>query len=205
MQPVAVMTPYTGPRPSPARRWSAPLIVAMAATALGNVVLLGLNLVERHNLARGKAGHPVSQAFFDDTLSAIRGASRITLGTTIAFAVIGIVWATKRRSRRSLSTRGEQGVEVRLTIVSRALYATFWVMLGAAFLTSELAKAKTHGGVTVDDFIQYRTFLAVGNLCRVVMWSAYIALVVKATRYQEQREHMTSPEPSPLAAPPGVI
>ncbi|HEY5011934.1 MAG TPA: hypothetical protein VIK61_04410 [Acidimicrobiia bacterium] len=98
MQPVGPIASYTGPRPSPGKRWTPVVLVALAAAVLTNIVLLGLNLVERHNLQRIKAGHPVSSAFFEDTLSTLNAANRISLVVSIAVVAAGFVWATKRRS-----------------------------------------------------------------------------------------------------------
>jgi hypothetical protein len=197
MQPADVMTAYTGPRPSPAKRWAPALVTLMAIDAVANVVAFGLNLVERHNLERAKSGNPVSRAFLDDTLSTIRALGRISLVVTIGVAIVGVVWSHKRRAPSRKNLGGESAVEPSLHNVSRALNTTFWVMLALAFLATRIAASTQHLGMTADDFIRYRTYLAASDLFRAVMWGSFAALVVKANKLQERRE-LAPPLPPPL-------
>jgi hypothetical protein len=196
MQPVGAIASYTGPRPSPGKRWAPVLVVAMAAAVLTNTVLLGLNVVERHNLQRIKAGHPVSSAFFEDTLSTLNAANRISLVISIAVVVAAIVWATKRRSPGRRREEGEAAVEPALIAVSRVLYTAFWVALAIALFSSEGATSARHTGMTIDDLIGYRTYIAAADLFRAAMWGSYAALVLKATRLQDRRELATNAVPA---------
>jgi hypothetical protein len=195
MQSAAVTMAYTGPRPSPARRWAPALVVMMVAVSLGNAVMFVLNLIERHNLAQAKAGRPVSHVFFDDTISTINAVSRMTVIASLAVAVVGVVWSHKRRAPRRKQQEGESGVEPSLGTVSRGLYTTFWTMLGLSFLVSLMANSTRHLGMTVDDFIRFRTLVAAGDLFRIGMWGAFAALVLKATRLQEHRELASAGSP----------
>ena len=196
MEPVGAIAAYTGPRPSPGKRWAPVLVVAMAAAVLTNAVLLGLNLIERHNLERIKAGHPVSTTFFDDTLSTLNAANRISLVISIAVIVAAIVWATKRRSPGRRREEGETAVEPALIAVSRALYTAFWVALALTLFCSEGARSARHTGMTINDLIGYRTYIAASDLFRIGMWGSYAALVLKATRLQDQRELATNAVPA---------
>src|SRR5262245_38556349 len=106
-----VITPYSGPRPSPARRWAPFVILAAVALAFVNAVLLVLNLIERHYQQQRGGGQYVSQSTIHDTVSLIRTVSRLSIAIDVAFLVVAIVWATKRRTRSRLAMGGEASVE----------------------------------------------------------------------------------------------
>jgi hypothetical protein len=73
------------------------------------------------------------------------------------------------------------------------LYWAFWCLLAGAFISSTVAHGFVHDGMSVNEFISYRTYLAVGHAARVAMWSCYIALVVLATQLQDRREAASPP------------
>ncbi|HEY5011933.1 MAG TPA: hypothetical protein VIK61_04405 [Acidimicrobiia bacterium] len=74
------------------------------------------------------------------------------------------------------------------------LYTAFWVAL-AVFCT-EGAKSARHTGMTIDDLIGYRTYVAAADLFRIAMWGSYAALALKATRLQDRRELVTNAVPA---------
>lgn len=210
MDSLPMAVPYTGPRPSPARRWAPALEAVLGAAVITNVLLFVLNLVERHNLARAKALHPVSRAFFDDTLSTLTALNRIILVVMIAFIVLDIVWVNRRRGSKRRSELGDAGVEPALSVVSRRLWGTFWATFAVSIVAFAIARSSNHIGMTIDDFIKYRTWLAIAALCRAATWGCYLALVVAATRLQHRREAAGMgaapappvPPPAPASPPP---
>jgi hypothetical protein len=192
MDPVGEVVQYTGPRPSPAKRWSTPLVVVLVVAAVGSATLLVLHLIERHVLMQLSAGHSVSRAFIDDIDSFANTVSRITTGVSIALLVLLVVWLLKRRSKGRLIEGGESSVEPTLTDVSQPLLTGFWVSVGLAIVTARFAVSTRHSASAPHDFINYRTYLAVADAFRLAGWSTFAVLVVKSTRRQDARENETA-------------
>ena len=203
MDPLPTSMPYTGPRPSPARRWAPVLEVVVGAVVLANVILFVLNLIERHNLTRARAGRPVSHAFFEDTLSTINALNRIVLVLMLAFLALDIVWVNRRRGPGRRREFGETGVEPPLNVVSSTLWAVFWGAFVGSIVAFAIARANSHAPMSIDDFIAYRTWIAIAAAFRAATWSFYLALVVAATRMQDRREDASAPPaPAPPLPPP---
>ena len=139
----AVLTPYSGPRPSPARVWTPWVLVTASLCGIGNLALLVLNLVERHYQQQRLAGHSPSVARIRDTLSLIHTLATLTLVASIAFLVVGVTWELKRRTRARVARDGETGVEPSLRSVSPTAFWTFWIAFGASFLANEHATSST--------------------------------------------------------------
>ncbi len=76
------------------------------------------------------------------------------------------------------------------------LYTAFWVALALAVFCTEGAKSARHTGMTIDDLIGYRTYVAAADLFRIAMWGSYAALALKATRLQDRRELVTNAVPA---------
>jgi hypothetical protein len=188
---------YTGPIPSPARVWAPWVIATSAAAALGNAVVFVLNLVERHYQQQRMTPNPPSPDRIRHTIQTIHAFSSFALIAAIAFGVVGITWSVKRRSKARVKQVGESGVEPALRSVLPIVYFTLFAMLGASFLFSSLASSGTHPGMTIHEFVTYRTYLAVGAAARAVGWACWIPLVARATQLQAQREAAT---PSRLPA-----
>jgi hypothetical protein len=93
-----------------------------------------------------------------------------------------------------VTLNGEVGVEARLRGVQPFVYWTVWALVGLSAVSSLRAKSSVHPVMTVDDFISYRTFLAVSFAGRAIMWTCWIALVVGATRLQDRREAVPQPD-----------
>jgi len=195
-----MVTSYTGPRPSPARVWAPWVILAAAACALGNLVQCALNLTERHYQQRRLTANPPSPDRIRHTISLIHTFSSVTLIGALVFLVVGTTWSVKRRTRARVSQDGEAGVEPRLRDIQPALYWTVWVLIGVSLLITLTAHSLVHPGMTVQNFVTYRTYLAAGNVTRAILWSCWIATVVLATQAQDRREALPYVEPPPAVA-----
>ena len=191
VEPAEEIITYTGPRPSPARRWVPWLVVVIVVNALASVSLLVTHLIERHLLQRFKAGHSISSALIDDLDSFNNVMSRIGTATTIAFLVLLLVWTYNRRSDRRLKAEGESAVEPPILSVSSRLYIAFWVFVGLTIVTTRIAASSHHARMSIGDFITYRTYLAGADLFRVGVWISFLILVLVATKQQDEREAAT--------------
>ena len=179
---------YMGPIPSPARAWAPWVIVTAAAAAFGNVIVCVLDLTERHYQQQRLTAHPPSVDRIRHTIQSIHALSSFTLIAAIAFAVVGITWSVKRRSKVRVKQVGERGVEPALRTVLPVVYFTIFAMIAISLLFTMLASSGTHLGMTVHDFVTYRTRLAIGAAARAVGWACWIPLVARATQLQVQRE-----------------
>jgi uncharacterized membrane protein len=202
MQVVTGFEPYTGPRPAPARRWAPWTAATAALLVIGNAVLLVLNLMERRLLTQSKSANPPSRAEITDALGRIHTVSVLMTFALLAFVVVGVTWERKRRSRTRVAQDGETGVEARLRTVWPAGYVVLYAVLAFGLGATLFASTARHNAVTADDFIRYRTFLAAGHATRAVFWSFWIALVLRATQFQEQREAATATPPFAGSYPP---
>jgi hypothetical protein len=162
-------------------------MVSASVAALGNVLQLFLNLVERNLQEQAKAGTLVAPARIHHTLTQLRAANLWTLVATAVFLVTSIVWSKRRRPTARVRLHGEGAVEPPLRDISPALWVTVFVCIALSFITTFLANGAVHGTLTRDAFIHYRTFRALGNLCRATMWASWVALVWKATNLQARR------------------
>ena len=154
------MTPYSGPRPSPARRWSPWVIIVAAAAAVGSAAQVVLNLVERHLMQQTESGNPPTVAKVRAAVSAIHTADHLTLVAVFAFLVVGVGWSISRRSRPRLARDGESGVEPSLRSVCAPVYGAFWICVVLSLVLSQVARSSVHVGSTPADFVQYRGYLA---------------------------------------------
>ena len=193
MQTFPGVAPYTGPRPSPARRWFPFVMVVSAAAALGNGAQLVLNLNERRLQVQRKSAHPPSSATIRRAISAIHTVSGLTTAAVVAFVIVGLIWEFRRRNRSRVARDGESGVEMRLRTVWPSCYVLFFAMIGLSIVTSSLASGTTHTGMSIDDFVRFRTYLAAGAAARMVSWFAFIALAARATSIQDHREAIAAP------------
>ena len=187
--PVAVPSgdAYTGPRPSPARVWAKWLIAACAAVVVGNLVALVLTLIERHHLQERLAGNGPSAATFRDTISAINAVSRIAGGFWLALFVLWLGWLFKRRPKER-RTSGESAVEPPLHRIMPRTFWAYWALWAVAIIYGISTRSLVHSDMTTQDYIDYRTHLAVGHLFAIVGYTCLIVLVVGATRIQDRRE-----------------
>jgi hypothetical protein len=179
---------YTGPRPSPARRWAPWVIVASAVLAVANVVMLVLNLIERGYQEQRESGVPPVTTHIRETLDSLHSIGVFSSVLAFAFLILAVTWSMKRRTKVRLARYGEEGVEATLRSVQPTLYWTLWCALGASLVLTLLAQSVVHVGMTVHEFVEYRGYLAAANGTRAVMWGSVIALVVCATRLQDRRE-----------------
>lgn len=185
---------YTGPRPSPARRWSSLLVLATMVAALGSVALLVIHLIERYEFQRAKSGHVISADFISSLRSFATAVSRITTVATVVILVVAFVWMYNRRSGRRLAADGESGVETSLASIPTRLCIAFWVFVALALVSARIAASYHHTGTSLTKSINSRGYLAAGDVFRTAAWASLAALVVKATRQQDTRELATSEE-----------
>jgi hypothetical protein len=183
---------YIGPRPSPARVWAPFVVVLCAVLALGNVLMLALNLVERGYQEQRASGVAPALSHIRETLDSLHTIGEFTSWLSLAFVVVAVIWSVKRRTKTRLAADGERGVEAHLRSVNPALYILFWCALGASFLLTIQGRSVVHVGMTPADFVDYRTYLAAANAARAVMWGSLAVLVVLATRRQDRREAATA-------------
>jgi multisubunit Na+/H+ antiporter MnhB subunit len=193
------IVPYTGPRPSPARRWAPMLMVAIVVAVLGSAALLVTHLIERSELQRLKSGHSISRTFIDNHDSFNTLVSRITTAATVVLAVLAFVWTYNRRSSKRLTADGESGVEPPVRSVSSALFMAFWVFVGLAVVSTRIASSYHHTATSISEFIDSRGYLALADLFRVGVWTSFLLIVIKATRQQDEREAATTEELPPVA------
>jgi hypothetical protein len=191
----AVLERYIGPMPSPARGWSPWVIATSALTGALAATQCGLNLVERHYQQQRKSPHPPSATQIRNTIHLIHTVGTLTFASAVGFAIVGIVWSAKRRPRARLQRDGEGAVEPSLRRAAPVAYFAFWSALAVAVLFSLVAKAAVHSGMSIDDFVRYRTLLALSAASRTVMWLCWIPLVVEARNVQARREAMAGPSP----------
>ena len=189
--------PYTGPRPSEARRFAPWVVLTTGLLAFGNVAQAFLNLVERRYQQQVVAGHPPELSTIQDTVSLIRNIGHVLVVLSIAFLVTAVLWASRRRNRARLAQFGESAVEPNLWNVSHVVYVTFWASLALSLVLSAWAKSGMHVPLRPSDFVHYRTALTGSNAMRAVTWICYVVLVVKATKLQDRREALAPPPPPP--------
>jgi hypothetical protein len=118
------------------------------------------------------------------------------LASAVVFAIVGIVWSTKRRPRARLQRDGESAVEPSLRRAAPFAYFAFWSALAVGVLFSLTAKGAVHADMSIDDFVRCRTLLALSAAARTVMWLCWIPLVVEARNVQARREAMAGPSPA---------
>jgi hypothetical protein len=192
------MTPYTGPRPSPARGLAPWVLAASAAIALSNAVQCVLNLLERSYQQRRYTANPPSADQVRTAINTIKALGGITSVVVLVWFILALVWSSHRRPRQRLRQAGEQSVEPALRKIEPAVWWTLWVALGLGLLMTFVARGTVHTGMTADDFARYRGFLALSNLARAASWTCWVALVARATQLQTYRESMPMmPAPSP--------
>ena len=147
--PNAAAPLYTGPIPSPAKSWALWVIVTTAVAAIGNAVVVVLNLMERHNPATAVERAPaVARARAPDDPHNIHIVGRFDLVVASIFLVVTIIWANKRRPRARLRQFGETAVEPSLYKVIPAVYVALFVALGVALLFTSLASGEIHTPTT---------------------------------------------------------
>jgi hypothetical protein len=181
----------TGSISSPGAAWAPWVIVTSAAAALGNAIVCGLDLLERHYQQQRLTPHPPSEEHVRHTLQMIRTLSSFTLIAAIAFAVVGITWSVKRRSKARVEQVGEKGVAPALRSILPIVYFTMFAMLVVSLVFSSVARSGLHPGMTINDVVTYRTHLALSAAARAVGWACWIPLVARATQLQAQREAAT--------------
>jgi len=179
---------YTGPTPSPARAWAPWVVIASGVAAIANAVVFVLNLVERHDQQQRLTSDPPSAQDIRSTMDSIRTFSMVALIAAAAFLVVGIIWSMRRRPRDRLHLEGESAVEPALRRVLPFPYWAMWTALVISFVVSFSAGEALHAGMTAQDFVDYRTLLAVGAGFRALVWICWVILVVAATRTQSRRE-----------------
>jgi hypothetical protein len=179
---------YTGPRPSPARRWAPSVIAVSAVLVICNVVMLVLNLVERGYQQQRVSGSPPSPERIREALDSLHTVGHVSEVAALAFLVLGVIWSAKRRTRARAAREGETGVETRLRSVKPSVYWSCWAALGASVFLALSARSMVHVGMTAEDFVGYRSNLAAANGARALMWAGWVALVIYATKFQDRRE-----------------
>ncbi len=184
---------YAGPRPSPARPWAPWVIATSAAAAFGNAAVCVLNIVERHYQQQRLTSHPPSPQRIHHILNAIRAFTTFDLVAALAFLVVGVTWSIKRRPRTRLKREGEAAVEPALRRVLPLAYGLLFGALIVSIIATTAASSTFHTGMTVSDFVTYRTNLAIGAGARTVMWACWLPLVARATRLQAEREASSPP------------
>jgi hypothetical protein len=183
--------PYSGPIPSPASglaRWA---MIVSGFAALGNAVQLFLNLVERHLQQNVVAGTPPPTWRIRETLTRLQTADRLTFLAAAAYLVVGLTWARRRRPRARLRQEGEYAVEPRLWTVAPAPYVATLGLVLLSIVTAFLARSALHASVTHQDIVAYRTYRAMANLFRALMWTSWVGVIVGATKAQDRREAAT--------------
>jgi hypothetical protein len=213
----APVTPYTGPRPSPARPLAPWVILFSALLALGNAGQFLFNWLERGYQQQVRALNPPSVERIHNTISKIHTLGTFNLVMAAGYLIVAIMWSFRRRSRTRLNRDGEIGVEPALRNISPIAYWTMWVALAASIMLTTLASSHSHSTASVSDFIAFRTYLAFGDVARIVLWSCWIVLVAQATALQTRREAIrtgprpvyasdtwSAPQPEPAAAAPTV-
>src|SRR3954447_18535989 len=100
-------TPYTGPRPSPARPWAPWVIAAAAVLALSNAAQCGLNLLERHYQQQRTTSSPPSVEQVRAALDTLRVLGTIILISALVWLILAIVWGNQRRPRARVRSHVE--------------------------------------------------------------------------------------------------
>ncbi|MDQ1521417.1 MAG: hypothetical protein QOI55_2490 [Actinomycetota bacterium] len=180
--------PYTGPIPSPASGFAPWVMLTGGFAALGNLVQLFFNLVERHLQQMVKVGTPPASSRVLDTLATLKTANLLTFLAAAAYVVAVIAWRRRRRPRARLHQYGEQAVEPRLRTVSPALFVALLSCVLLSLITRQLASSTIHGTVTPAAVVQYRTMRAGMNFFGMLGWTSAIALAWRATTMQDARE-----------------
>jgi hypothetical protein len=179
---------YTGPIPSPARRWAPWVVILGIVVMVGYAAQFVLNVIERGYQHQRETGSTPDAAKVHDTLNRLHQFGGYTTIAVIAFLVLVLIWSNQRTSRARIARLGEDGVEPSLRWVQPLVYWALWVAIAVSILATFAASSTSHTGMTVHDFVTYRTELAVANAARVVMWWCWITLVLLATRRQDERE-----------------
>src|SRR5262249_8757244 len=121
--------PYSGPRPSKARRWAPWVVIGFALVSFGNAVQAVLNLVERGYQQDLAAGKHVDPSSVHDTVKTIQSVGRLTALAAFIAVPVFLVWVYKRRSRKLLRLGGEFATQPRLSVVWPRVYAPSVVCL----------------------------------------------------------------------------
>ena len=95
--------------------------------------------MERHYQEQRLTAHPPAVEHIRHTIQTIHTLSSFTLIAATAFAVVGITWSVKRRSRARVKQVGERGVEPALRTVLPIVYFTFFAMIAVSLLFTALA------------------------------------------------------------------
>jgi hypothetical protein len=192
---------YTGPRPSPARRWAPWVIATSVGLALCSAVLLVLNLVERDLLDQVASGESSPRSQMHSVLSVIGTTTTVLRVMIVPALIVSVGWAVSRRTRARVSRGGEPSVEPHLLRVwplgyRVAVATTVLIVLGAL-----RARAIRSSATSAADFVEYRTFLAVVYGLLIVSCVLQVLLVLRATSLQDQREadsRAADVEPQPV-------
>jgi hypothetical protein len=179
---------YTGPIPSPARRWAPWVVVSGLVILVGNAAQFVLNVMERGYQQDREHGVPPSVATVKDTLDQLHRIGGYTTIAVVVFLVLAVIWSRQRSSHARIAQYGVDGVEQSLRSVQPVVNIAFWVALAVSLLATFAASSTAHTSMTVHDYVTYRTYLAVSNAARVLMWWCWITLVLLATRRQDDRE-----------------
>jgi hypothetical protein len=193
---------YRGPLPSPAKRWAPFVITAAAAAGVASVVLVALNLMERHNQQQRLTG-TASAAHIQTTLHAIHWFSNFSVGATWALVAVAVVWEIQRRPRTRRTVAGEHSVEPLLRHVAPVAYWTFCAAALAVLLLGAASASASHG-TTAPDFVWFRTLRVACDAARVFMFGCWIAVVVRSTQRQTQREAPSIAAPATSAGEPAI-
>src|SRR5690349_15967928 len=104
-------TPYTGPRPSPARPWAPWVVAAAGVIALSNAAQCGLNLLERHYQQQRTTTSPPSVEQVRAALNTLKVLGTISVIAVLVWFVLAIIWGNQRRPKARLRSHGEESVE----------------------------------------------------------------------------------------------
>ena len=158
------LTPYAGPRPSPARPWAPWVIGGAVVIAVSNAAQCGLNLLERHYQQQRLSPHPPSVDQVRAAVNAVRVLGTLTAIVVLAWLIVAILWSNHRRPRARLRAFGESSVEPALRTVIPAAWWAMWIALAVALIATFVARGIAHPVMNVDDFVRYRGYLALSNL-----------------------------------------
>jgi hypothetical protein len=148
---------------------------------MDNVVQLMSNLDERRLQQRIASGALVAPAAVRSTIAHIKTAGNIAVVLALAFVVVGSVWSAKRRPRRGGWVPSPGPREPSLRKVTPVLWWSALALAVASLVISLHASSLDHAAATPSAFATYRGYLALGDAVRVVLWTAWAVLIVRAT------------------------
>ena len=196
------LTPYAGPRPSPARPWAPWVIGGAVVIAVSNAAQCGLNLLERHYQQQRLSPHPPSVDQVRAAVNAVRVLGTLTAIVVLAWLIVAILWSNHRRPRARLSR--VRGVECRTGVADRDPRRLVGDV-DRARRGADRDVRRTRGRAPGDERRRLRPLPRLSRAQqprRAVAWMCWVLMAARATSRQDERESSVS-EPPPVYASAG--